>query len=637
MADVTKLRTTGDSANRVDIVFVAEGYTAAERAKFLADAQKFLDSMLENGNARLNAPFSLYKNLFNASAIFVASNQSGMDRPNENVTVDTYFDSSQHLADGRLLYGDENKVLNVVSNAVAGNAHELVIVLVNTAIYGGAGGSIAWASAGNAAASELVLHEIGHSYANLQDEYVDSASAPNFPVTSSDFLNSAHVTDSLNRIPWSAWLGYNDGELGTVGTYEGGYYRATGIWRATQDSKMLHLNKPFSAPEKEAFALQYYADIGDYLTVSSPVPGVYLANTPEADLFSYTWKVGTKVLSVNDGGMFDALAMGGYSVGATLSLTTIDNTGIIRKNINNTAQTENIKLALAPTIIKDVNYTVTQSQAILNFTGDNKNVITINDRQVAQKLYIDGGAGDDVLTLNFKLVGASNFVFNKLDGGSVLVSEQNNPLWALRSVENIRFQDYSINTQISANVAQLTSKQLNALIDLYLAYFNRIPDADGLNYWAGRYKDGMSLNDIGDSFFNAAIVYPSLTGYTQDMKTADFINNIYRNALGRKEGADAGGMEYWSNKLDSGTTKGAMVNFILNSAHNTKGEYAWVADLLDNKIAVANKFAVQWGLNFLTPEESISKGMLIAQSVTATDTSVAIGLIGIAEGQIVFV
>jgi hypothetical protein len=530
-------------------------------------------------------------------------------------------------------------VLNLVSNAVAGNAHELVIVLVNTAIYGGAGGSIAWASAGNAAASELVLHEIGHSYANLQDEYVDSASAPSFPVTSPDFLKSAHVTDSLNRIPWSAWLGYNDGELGTVGTYEGGYYRATGIWRATQDSKMLHLNKPFSAPEKEAFALQYYADIGDYLTVSSPVPGVYLANTPQADLFSYTWKVGTKVLSVNEGGMFDALAMGGYSVGATLSLTTIDNTGIIRKNIDSTAQTETIKLGLAPTIINDANYTVTQNQAILSFNQSN-NVITINDRQIAQKLYIDGGAGDDVLNLNFKLVGANNFVFNKLEGGSVLMSEQNNPLWALRSVENIRFQDYSINTQINANAGQLTNKQLSALIDLYLAYFNRIPDADGLNYWAGRYKDGMSLNDIGDSFFDAAIVYPSLTGYSQGMKTADFINNIYRNALGRKDGADQGGMDYWSGELDSGrASKGKMVNDILNSAHSLKGsgEFGWVANLLDNKIAVANKFAVQWGLNFLSNEESISKGMLIAQSVTATDTSVAIGLIGIAEGQIVFV
>ena len=69
-----------------------------------------------------------------------------------------------------------------------------------------AGGEIAWASAGNSSASELTLHEIGHSFAGLQDEYADSTVAASF-LGCFRFLNSAHVTDSLNRIPWSAWMG----------------------------------------------------------------------------------------------------------------------------------------------------------------------------------------------------------------------------------------------------------------------------------------------------------------------------------------------------------------------------------------------------------------------------------------------
>ena len=62
--------------------------------------------------------------------------------------------------------------------------------------------------------------------------------------------------------------------------------------------------------------------------------------------------------------------------------------------------------------------------------------------------------------------------------------------------------------------------------------------------------------------------------------------------------------------------------------------WGWVADLLDNKIYVANTFAIDWGLNYNTPEDSIANGMAIAAAITPTDTSAAIDLIGIAPGQI---
>jgi hypothetical protein len=54
---------------------------------------------------------------------------------------------------------------------------------------------------------------------------------------------------------------------------------------------------------------------------------------------------------------------------------------------------------------------------------------------------------------------------------------------------------------------------------------------------------------------------------------------------------------------------------------------------LDNKAAVADLFAIQMGLNYLTAEESISKGMQIAASITPTDTSIAINLIGVSPDQ----
>jgi hypothetical protein len=92
MADITRLVSTGPSAQRVDIVFVAEGYQASERSKFLADVTIFSDYMRSaSANiSRLNDPFSAFADYFNVSALFVASAQSGTDQPSKGIYVDTY-------------------------------------------------------------------------------------------------------------------------------------------------------------------------------------------------------------------------------------------------------------------------------------------------------------------------------------------------------------------------------------------------------------------------------------------------------------------------------------------------------------------------------------------------------------------
>lgn len=641
MPDIIPLLNSGSSANRVDIAIVAEGYTQAERDKFIADANTFLKTFLGSENARLNSPFSNYNGFFNANALFFASQQSGTDQPNNGTYVNTYFNSTQHGSDGRLLYGDSGSVVIEVGRALPANAHELIIVLVNTPLYGGAGGEIAWASAGNSAASELALHEIGHSFAGLQDEYVDSTVAASFPLDASDFLNSAHVTDSLNRIPWSAWMGYNDGELGVVGTYQGGYYRSTGVWRATQNSKMLSLGVPFSSPEKEAFALNYYKAIGDYLSVDSTIPGIYRPVTPNNALFSFAWSATGKTTVTTDGSFFDAYASGLMSGASSLTLTTTDNTGLIRKNLNSTQQKETIALTSAIKQVADANYTLSASDkaSILQFGGGN-NLISLTDISNAQKVYIDGGSGTDSLKLPVKLVDAQQFSIAQMANGTLILGENLGLTLASHQVESIQFQDFTVNPDIHQNAKGLSKANLKSLEDLYVAYFNRVPEADGLNYWITQMKAGMSLDQIGNSFYAAAIQFPDITGYRDGMSSADFVNIIYKNALGRKDGADADGLAYWTTQLDSGKeTKGSMVKTILASAHSFKGDatWGWVADLLDNKVAVANQFAVQWGLGYSSNEASILNGMKIAQLVTPTDVSAALQLIGIADGQIQFI
>ncbi len=641
MPDITQLLNTGDSANRVDITIVAEGYTQAERAKFIADANSFLANFLGSDNARLNAPFSTYTGFFNANALFFASAQSGTDQPNNGIAVNTYFNASQHGSDGRLLYGDTGSVEIEVQRALPANAHELIIVLVNTPLYGGAGGSIAWASAGNSAASELALHEIGHSFADLQDEYVDPAVAPSFPLDAISFLNSAHVTDSLSRIPWSAWMGYNDGELGVIGTYQGGYYRSSGVWRATQNSKMLSLGVPFSAPEKEAFALHYYQSIGDYLSLASTIPGIYQPITPNNTLFSFTWSASGKTAIKTDGSFFDAYASGLMSGTTSLVLTTVDSTGTIRKNLTSTQQKEVVSFSNLVKQIDSNSYQLkaTDAGSILQFSSSD-DTVTLVDLNGPRKIYVDGGNGNDRLSLPIKLTEGSHISLAQMANGTLIIGENLGLNLASHQVESIRFQDFSVNPMIHQNAKSLFKADLRTLEELYVAYFNRIPEADGLNYWVNQLKAGMTIEQIGNAFYQSAILFSDLTGYSDKMSSADFVNTIYKNSLGRVTGADPEGLSYWTAQLDTGKeTKGSMVRTILGTAHNFKGDatWGWVADLLDNKVALADAFAVQWGLGYLNDQDSIVNGMKLAQLVTPTGFNDALKLIGIAEGQIQFI
>ena len=87
----------------------------------------------------------------------------------------------------------------------------------------------------------------------------------------------------------------------------------------------------------------------------------------------------------------------------------------------------------------------------------------------------------------------------------------------------------------------LTTAQRDSLVELYIAYFNRAPESNGLNYWTGQLIDklhaGTSQNaafsQISASFYAAAIQYSDVTGYTQFMTSAEFVQKIYANEIGR--------------------------------------------------------------------------------------------------------
>ena len=212
----------------------------------------------------------------------------------------------------------------------------------------------------------------------------------------------------------------------------------------------------------------------------------------------------------------------------------------------------------------------------------------------------------------------------------------------LTSIERAYFTDYSVNLTVKSKsaVSNIASSDLQQLQELYVAFFNRVPDADGLEYWIGQFNGGQSIDQIAESFYNSGIAFSELTGISAGMTNTSFINVVYNNVLGRSSGADPEGLSFWTTALQSGAeTKATLVASIITSAHQFKGDaqWGWVADLLDNKVEVANLFSVEYGLNNLTSAESISNGMAIAAAVTPTDTTAAIELIGIGSTPIEFI
>jgi hypothetical protein len=194
----------------------------------------------------------------------------------------------------------------------------------------------------------------------------------------------------------------------------------------------------------------------------------------------------------------------------------------------------------------------------------------------------------------------------------------------------------SVNLDAGQTADLLAPADLKTLEELYVAFFNREPDADGLQYWMTQFHAGQSLSSIADGFYSAAVQYSDLTHYSAGMSQADFVKVIYANVLGRS-GATAppdADVNYWAALLASGAdTRGSLVETMLVSASTFKGDatWGWVADLLDNKASVADWLAVREGITYDDPQASITKGMAIAAAVTPTDTQGAVLLAGVGD------
>ncbi|WP_328296636.1 M64 family metallopeptidase [Streptomyces sp. NBC_00435] len=264
--EVAELVHSGPTADRLDVVVIGDGYTAAELAKFHTDAKA------KWAEVTAVEPYTTYQNLFNVWTVDAVSRESGVSGDPDPATVrDTALGSYFWCEDiERLLCVDQPKVDTYVAKAPAA---DLVIVLANSAKYGGAGYNepsptlgyegMSTASADNAKSGQVAIHETGHSLGKLADEYFYPG-VPDYEKYTGPEPAESNVSalsaDQLagQRAKWFRWLGEPSPDGGTVGAYEGGGYFVTGLNRPTDTSLMRVLGKPFNLPGVEAMIAGFY-------------------------------------------------------------------------------------------------------------------------------------------------------------------------------------------------------------------------------------------------------------------------------------------------------------------------------------------------------------------------------------------
>ena len=261
---LTTMIHTGASSNRVDVVFLGDGYTASQIDTDYVDHVNDGMDYFFNG---FQNPYPRYKNFFNVHRINLISNDSGADKPPLGIFRDTALDAS-YWWDGtteRLLSVNSFKASVAAVQAIAGTEIDLDIrvVVVNDTKYGGEGGFWSVYAGGNFNATEIAVHEIGHSFASLADEYESGLGTYTGPEPPEANVTKTPGTPTFPG-KWDRWVGYIDPDhpqIGPVGYYEGGRYYETGIYRPTIDSKMRSLNDPFNAISRESIISQIYARV----------------------------------------------------------------------------------------------------------------------------------------------------------------------------------------------------------------------------------------------------------------------------------------------------------------------------------------------------------------------------------------
>ena len=297
---VVAIHKSGDPATKVDLLLMGDGYTAEEQEAFLAKAAELTEILFAT------SPFKERKDDFNVWAVAPPAAQSGVSRPSTNTFRDSPIGATYDAfrSERYILTFDNKSMRRIASSA----PYDFIEILTNTEVYGGGGiyGLFSTAAANSEWAPYLFVHEFGHHFAGLADEYYTSSveyeapeviSEPYEPNVTAlldpENLKWKHHVDPNTPLPTS-WpkeafekhsLAYQEirqqmraddvpeaemnklfrdnqvfveklfdesGQKGVVGAYEGGNYQAEGYYRSAQNCLMFTRTEAFCSVCAEA-------------------------------------------------------------------------------------------------------------------------------------------------------------------------------------------------------------------------------------------------------------------------------------------------------------------------------------------------------------------------------------------------
>lgn len=278
----------GEASKRINIVIVPDGYTYAQKATMQADAQAMVDAF------RDMTPYEEHDRFINYILVYAYSTEDGTDQCDCSIVRDTAMSTRFPLVTATCGH-DDNRCLsygggcdptdssgNIAITELRAPAQDTTVVMVNTTRYGGCGGARAVYSAGAAAATEIAIHELGHSLAGLADEYGGDPSCG-----AGSGINVS--TDSVNGA-WPEWIA----DIGAP--RESAKYYDMCIYRPITSCEMRTLSQEFCPVCKQQWALTYFGH--PRVNPTSPIESSSPASPSYTNVgMPITYSLGTRLAS----------------------------------------------------------------------------------------------------------------------------------------------------------------------------------------------------------------------------------------------------------------------------------------------------------------------------------------------------
>ena len=329
-------KSRGNGDNRMDLVFVGDGYTSNQMGLYHQHVDNIVDDFFRY------EPYTSYEPYFRITAVEVVSNDSGVDNdPSQGISRDTALDMA-YWGNGieRLLIVNVSKAYSFANTAPD---VDQVLAVANSSKYGGAGypsSNLGTVAGANGSAVDVAIHENGHSLGDLADEYTYGGSTTYTGSEPSD-ANASKLTEAqqtAQQRKWYRWMGTSiPGFDGPTGTYEGAVYSQLGVYRPSNNSMMRALGRPFNLPSTEKLIREIYREVSpiDAATDSGTVDeGGTLSVTPmrpSGHDLQIIWEIdGAISFPLTGSESIDISSLGLTPGEHTIDLTVVDNTPWVR-------------------------------------------------------------------------------------------------------------------------------------------------------------------------------------------------------------------------------------------------------------------------------------------------------------------